>query len=157
VSNQLSNNLIAQLFAQESDDPFLMLFTFTHPTFVGPIRFVNNKSDIVSRGDNYVAFPVRVVLPPEDGESERTVSIEFDNVSQELTDELRSITTPIDVKIELVLASAPDDIEITLDELKLQAIQYNSKRVTGTLVMDGFLNIGLTSETYTPTNYPGLF
>ena len=156
MSNQLSPALLAQLYAQESDVPFLMLVTLTHPSFT-TVKLVNNSEDIVSNGETFTSFPMRIRLPADDGESTREVSIEFDNVSRELIDELRTVTTPIDVKIEMILASNPDDIQITLDELKMRNVTYNKSIVSARLYLDSFLNVELTSERYSPKLYPGLF
>ena len=93
----------------------------------------------------------------DDGESTREVSIEFDNVSLTLIDELRTVTSPIDVKIDMILSSNPDDIQISLDELKMRNVTYNKQTVSARLYLDSFLNVELTSERYSPKLYPGLF
>jgi hypothetical protein len=133
-----------------------MLVTLIHPSFT-TVKLVNNSEDIVSNGETFTSFPMRIRLPADDGESTREVSIEFDNVSRELIDELRTVTTPIDVKIEMILASNPDDIQITLDELKMRNVTYNKSIVSARLYLDSFLNVELTSERYSPKLYPGLF
>jgi hypothetical protein len=155
--NILSNELLAQLYSRESNDPFLTLITLSHPDFSSDIRLVNNSVDIVSRGETFVAFPVNIILPSDDGESTREVSITFDNVSRELMNELRTIITPIDVKLEMILASIPDIVQIELAELKIQSISYDAKKVAAKLVMDNFLNVEMTSERYTPEAFRGLF
>lgn len=157
MPNQLSLSLIQQLMASSSEDPFLMLFTLSHPSFANEVRLVNNTEDIVSNGNTFTAFPVSVTMPNDDGESQREVRITFDNVSRYLIRELRGVTTPIDIKIEMVLASDPDFVEISLEDLKLKQIQYNSTRVSGNIVMDNFLNTAMGDEKYVPTIYPGLF
>jgi hypothetical protein len=130
MSNNLSPELIKQLLSQESEDPFLTLFTFTHPSFPLPVRMVNNLEDIISRGDTYKAFPIKVTLPVDDGESLREVSIEMDNVSLELLDEIRAVTTPIEVKLEMILASIPNDVQFSLEELKIGNVQYASQTIS---------------------------
>lgn len=157
MPNQLSPELLAQLMAQESEDPFLVLATLTHTSFAEPIYLVNNSEDIVSNGITFSAFPFRLRLPPDDGEKAREAQIEFDNVSLELIELIRSVTTRIDIKLEMVLASVPDDIQYSLEELKISNISYNRSTIVASLIMDDFLHGGLTSERYTPTNFPGLF
>lgn len=157
MPNTLSPELIAQLMKTNSEDPFLTLLTLTHPDFPAPIRLVNNSENIISRGDTYTAFPFRLTLPVDDGETLREVSIDFDNVSLELLDEIRSVTTAIDVKMEMILASIPDDVQIQLSELKIGNVNYSQYMISAKLYMDDFLSSALTSESYTPTNYPGLF
>lgn len=156
MANQLSPELLAQLFKQQSEDPFLILVTLTHDSF-DTIRLVNNTVDIVSNGETFMAFPMRITLPIDDGESNREVAIEFDNVGLDLMTELRSVTDYINVKLETVLASIPDAVQFSFDELKIQSISYNKNKISAKLFLDSFLNTEVTSEKYQPTNFPGLF
>jgi len=154
----LSNNTLAQLFAQSSDDPFLTLFTLDHPDWGSPIYLINNTESITSNGNVFEPFPVNITLPVDDGETVRSSKITFDNVSRELIDEIRSTTdNNISVKLEMVLASDPDTVEIEIGEMKIVSVQYDAQKITATLTMDDFLNTEVTEEKYTPTNYPGLF
>lgn len=152
----LSPELLTQLLGQSSDDPFVALVTLSHTSF-STIRLVNNGEDIVSRGETFQAFPFRFKLPVDDGESAREVQIEFDNVGLDLVDEIRSVTTPINVKLELVLASLPDEVQIELDELKISNVTYNKNTISARLYVDGFMNTQLTSEQYSPSIYPGIY
>lgn len=153
----LSPQLLAQLYAQESNDPFLMLVTISHPGYPETYRLVNNSEDVVSNGETFMAFPFKIILPADDGETERKASLELDNVALTLIPILRTVTNPLDCKIEMVLASSPDTIEISIEDLKLRGITYDEKRVRAEIAMDNFLNTEMTSEKYNPTNYPGLF
>jgi len=155
---ELSNSLLAQLYAQESDDPFMILFTLNHSSWGSPIYLVNNTESIVSNSVTFSPFPVMVTLPSDDGESAKVVGIEFDNVSQELVDEIRAVTDAgIEVTIQMVLSSDPDTVEIEIGELKLKSVSYNADKISGQLVLDDFLNTGLPSEKYTPNTCPGIF
>lgn len=156
MSRELSNAFLAQIFGQNSDDPFLALLTLSHQSF-STIRLVNNTTQIVSNGNTFLPFPFKFTLPVDDGESLRELKLTIDNVGLELINELRSVVDPIDIKIELVLASNPDFIEIDYQDIKLRKIQVNKQTINGTLTLDDFLNTGLTGETYAPSNFPGLF
>ncbi len=153
----MTPELLAQLYSQESSDPFICLLTLTHPSWGSPIRLAGNSANIISNGNTYSAYPFKLVLPVDDGERSREVTIEFDNVSLELIDELRSVTTEISVKIEIVLASIPNEVQILIDDLKTQSISYDKSRIRARLYLDSFLNTEATSEKYTPSNFPGLF
>ena len=156
MSRELSDTMLNELFKQESGDPFLALFTISHESFE-TLYLVNNSENIVSNGITYLAFPVNIVLPVDDGETVRQVSLTLDNVSQYLIDELRTVTDFIDVQIDMVLASNPDSVEISLGELKIKNIEYNALQIKGYLFMDDFLNTEIPSERYRPTNFNGLF
>lgn len=153
----LSNPLLAQLYASNSNDPFLVLLTLTHPSFVSTVYLVNNNEDIISNGNTFVAFPMDITIPADDGRTEKNAQIVFDNVSLELIDEIRSVTSPIEVQLQMVLASDPDTVEIELSELKMGNVSYNASTITADLYLDDFLNTDLSNEKYTPTIYPGLF
>jgi len=156
MANTISPQLIAQLYAQESSDPFLMLVTISHDSFAD-IRLVNNSENIISRDLTFTAFPMKITLPADDGETVKEARIEFDNVALELIDEIRTVTTPMTCKLELVLASIPDDVQISLEELKIGNVTYNKQRVSARLYLDNFMNTALGSEKYDPKNFPGLF
>jgi uncharacterized protein DUF1833 len=155
MPNQITDALRAQFFAQESNDPFLMLVTLENSSFI--LRLVNNSSDIVSGGHTYTAFPMKIRLPIDDGQTSRDIQIDFDNVSLEMIRNIRSVTEAISVRIDMILASMPDVIQMTIDNLSIGNITYNAKRITAAIVMDNFLSVEMTSERYTPSNYPGLF
>lgn len=155
MSNSLSPEVLAQLFAQESSDPFLTLVTLTHTAFTS--RLVNNSSDIASRGFTFTALPMKIRLPVDDGETARDFTLEFDNVSLDLITNLRQVTTAVGVKFEMILASLPDVVQMSFEELVITSVQYNAQRITARIAVDSFLNIEMTSERYMPTNFPGLF
>jgi Domain of unknown function (DUF1833) len=152
---QLSNNVLSQLYGAQSDDPFLMLLTFTAP--LETIRLANNTQDVISRGETYFAFPMKIRLPADDGESNREVDLELDNTTIELIDLIRTITSPVPAKIEMVLASDPNTVQVLIEDLKMKGATYNKNSLSVKLVFDGFLNTAMTSESYTPSNFPGLF
>jgi len=152
----LSPSLFAEMTARESSDPFLMLITISGQG-ITPIHMVNNTEPITSRSVEYIAFPLKVVLPVEDGDTTPIIKITFDNVSLELIDELRSITAPLTVEIEAVLASSPDTVEISYDQLKLGNITYNDQTVEASLFFDDILNSAIPSEKYEPQTYSGIF
>jgi len=156
MANTISAELKAQFFGQESDDPFLALVTLTHPSFT-TLRFVNNSVDVVSRGNTFMAFPMKLKFPMDDGESGREFTIEFDNVSLALIEEIRSVTTQIGVTIELILGSMPNVVQMTQDELVVSSLTYNATRITARIIMDNFMNTEMTSEKYHPNSYRGIF
>lgn len=157
MSNALNPELLSQIFAQESFDPFLTLVTLSHPDWDEPIYLVNNSVDFTSRGQVFTAFPMRIRLPVDDGETARSFNLELDNASLYLIAQVRSVTEAIKVKIEMVLASFPDDVQMEQDELSIQSVTYNKAKITANIVLDNFLNTELSSERYTPSIFPGLF
>lgn len=155
----LTPELIAQLFAQDSGDPFLTLLTLNHPSYVEPIRLVNNTEAIVSRGNTFQPFSFNFTLPKDDGETIKEITIDFDNVSLELIQIIRSTvgSSNITVKLEMILASLPNVVQSEIEELEILSVNYNRFIVSCKLGLGDFLNVQLTSEKYTPKNFRGLF
>ena len=157
MPNSISPQLLSQIFAQESTDPFLTLITLSHPAWSEDVRIVKNIDNVTSRGLVYQAFPVEITLPVDDGETMREVSMNFDNVSLMLIGKFRMVTKDIKVKLEMVLASIPDEVQVSLEDLVIQGIVTNRLRISAKLSLDNFLNTEMTSERYTPKNFPGIF
>lgn len=155
MSNELSAELKAQIFAQESSDPFLTLLTLTTPTTI--YRLVNNTKDIISGGQVFSAFPMKVRLPVDDGENARDFQIEFDNASLLLLAALRSVTQPIECRIDMILASMPDVIQMSVEDLLIRSIVYDKQKISAKIVLDNFLSVAMTCERYTPIAYPGMY
>lgn len=155
MSNDLSTEVKKQIFAQESEDPFLTLVTLSSTAFTA--RLVNNSQDVLSRGDTFVAMPMTISLPVDDGQTARSFTIEIDNVGRELIAGIRTTTDRIGVTIEMILASMPDVVQMSFSDFKVGTITYTATKITAQVVMDNFLAIEMTSERYTPALYPGLF
>ena len=98
-----------------------------------------------------------VTLSEDAEDVERTVSIVFDNVSLALIEQMRVSTNPLDAKIDMILASMPDDIQISIPDLKIRNVIYDAQTIKATLYVDDILNTGLPDEKYTPSSHPGLF
>jgi hypothetical protein len=152
-----SQRLVQAALAPNTGEVFLFLFEFNHPSFATPIRLVNNLEDIVSRGQEYMAFPLEMALPPDDGETLPAIEIKAQNASLELIDEIRSIVGPMDVRLELILASSPDYIEASIENMRVAAITFDKDEITMTLTVDDLLNTAFPKHRYLPSNFAGLF
>ncbi len=151
-----SQGALAELFAQNSADPFLMLLTVTHSQWATK-RFVNNNEEIISRGLVFTPLIFDLVLPVDDGETIPTMKLVIDNVGLTLMSELRKIETAPDVKLEVVFGSDRDRVEMEVTDLKLNNVKYDKMQITGVLSFDDFLNTAIPSARYTPKDFPGMF
>ena len=154
---QLTASAVNQLTAEASSDPMLVLLTIDH-TSIDPFYLVNDTVNLVSRGNTYLAFPFKIILPDDaDDESTKVCKIEIDNTTLELITALRSITEQLDAKLELVLASSPDTVVMSLPDLKLTSITYNKSTISCILNQEDFLSLEVGVESYVPSVFPGLF
>ena len=143
--------------AQETDEVFLLLLTLDHEDITEPVRVVNNTVDIVSQGETYIAYPFEIALPDEDAESVARVTLRIDNVDREIVKSLRSISSPLSVGLEVVMAASPDTVEAGPFNMTLVSAEYDALTVTGELAFEDVLNEPFPGHAYVPSDYPGLF
>lgn len=152
----LSTAALQSALDDYSTEVWLVLLEATHADLPDPIRVVRNYEDIESNGDTYVAFPFEIELPDQDAERPSQCKVTIDNVSREILTSLRSISSPADVAIRVVLASQPDTVEIEFTGLKLRNIQYDAGQITGELLFEDVATEPVSKD-MTPQWFPGLF
>lgn len=142
--------------AVETGEIWLTLLTLDHPSLDDPIRLVNNNEPLLSRGDLYNAFAFEVELPEQSPESVGEATIRIDNTARDIITILRSIASPPVVSLEIVLASAPDVVEISFTGLVLRDTKYDAGSIRGTLRYEDIATEPLSLQ-MTPARFPGMF
>jgi len=156
----LSLALKAAMHAQQTGEVLLSLCTITHPSILGgPLRVINDLQNMVSDGNTYLAFPFQITLPGDGEEGRPTLRLVLDNIDRSIVQAIRSIpvSTPPTVQVDLVLASQPDDVEISFPSLTLRNVEYDVFVVSGDLALDEDDREPLPSASFTPQLFPGLF
>ncbi|MFN3827781.1 MAG: DUF1833 family protein [Micavibrio sp.] len=166
MPRSVSDTLKVAVNAPETDEVFILLLTLTHDSLEEPIRVCDNGlGDLPiagvwgteSRGDEFVQMPFEFTLPGE-GENQSPFSrIRIDNVSREITKAVRSISSAPEVKAEVVLASDPDTVEISLEGFNLINVTYDQLVVEGTLSVEQFEDEPYPGDRYMPSITPGVF
>ena len=155
MSRTLSADTLAALYAQATDECFLLLLTLTLGS--STYRFVNNTEDVVSDGDTYAAFPFKITLPTEEAQQLPRVELVCDNVSQELVAAIRSISSPPTVVLEVIRAADPDTIEAGPFEFQWHGAQYDALLIRAQLGFEPLLSEPFPAARFTPSKFPGLF
>lgn len=157
MARSLSSPAARAIFAQQTGEAFIILLTLTHPEFL-PIRVCNDGQDVVSDGQTYQQFPFEIVMPEETEEAPPVVQLSICNVDRSIVNAVRSVSgEPITVTMSIVLASSPDVIEAGPITFVMLDVEYDAGTVTGTLAFEGdVLNQAYPSETFNPSDYPGL-
>ncbi|HOS41941.1 MAG TPA: DUF1833 family protein [Spirochaetota bacterium] len=145
------------VFAQETDEVFIILLEISHADLAEPIRVCNNSKDIVSNGKTYTAFPFLTATASEHDDQLSTVPLMIDNVGREVVEAIRTITSAPDVTMSVVLASDPDTVEAGPWSYKLRDVRYNAQIVEGQLGHEDILNESYPEGQYDPAGYPALF
>lgn len=152
----LSSNARAALYAAQTSQVLLRLLTIEHDDLGTPLRLVDNTEAIVSDGETFQPFPFVMALPAETENELPTVELIVDNVSRELLEEVRSISTPFTIILAVVLASSPDTVEASY-RLESRSATYDAQSIRFQLGAEAFMVEGFPTLTYTPTTNPGLF
>lgn len=151
----ISDDLKQEAWSQESNLP-LVLLEIDHTDLAEPIRVVNNKEDITSNGDVYTAFPFEIVLPDSNEDAPPRAKLRIDNVSREIGQAIRDITSPPSVTISVIRSATPDIIEMEFTGMKLTMVPYDALSVEGTLEFEDLSREPFPAHTFNPANYPGV-
>lgn len=152
----LSNTALGSINAQETAEVWLVLVTIEAANLATPIRVVNNNEDVTSRGNLYQAFPFDIILPGQDPDGVPRAVLRFDNVDRTAIAAIRGVTSAPTVTLEVILASAPNTVEISFGGMQLRNVSYDATSVEGELHVEPLLNEPITLN-MTPSRFPGLF
>ena len=121
------------------------------------ILLVNNNEPIYSRGKRYEPYPFSLTLPLSDGERQVELLLAIDNVDQRLVKSIRELLEPPTIKFEMIISNAPDQVEMTMDFLRSDFIEYDAMSIQFRLRPDNIMGRKFPSSSYTPARYPDLF
>jgi hypothetical protein len=163
----LSLNFRQALFSQESGEVPIFLLTITHDELDAPIYLTTDPTTrlsddpliygTTSRGIEFLYAGVDVTLPDEQDKAPPASKLTIANVSRELIPLARSVSTPPSVKIEAVLASAPDVVEMVWPAMDMSNLTYDASYLQFDLTMDALVTEPYPSGTFSPAYFPGLF
>jgi len=149
--------LIDSAYAAQTADVWLVLLTIEHADLSAAIRVVNNTETITSNGESFIAYPFRVVLPDAREDAPPRARLEIDNVSREIGEAIRSISSAPTVTMQVVRAADPDVVERRWPSFRLSNVKVNAGRVTGDLGLEDFASEPYPAGIFSPAGFPGLF
>ena len=145
------------MLAQQTSAVFLELLTVDHADLAAPLRMVNNRVDIVSNSETYVATAFTASLPSDTEKRVPSVRITVSNVDQRIIRALRSVSSPPSFTLGVVNAATPDTFEYGPIDLLLRDYQVNAQNITMTVALEDFTQEGWPNLRFDPVNFPGLF
>lgn len=146
--------------AQETGEVLVALITITHSSIIGgPLRLVQDLKDMTSNANVYTAFPFEIRLPDDTDDGPAKVLLTIDNVDRSIMVALRTMppSSPPTVTVELVLASQPNVVEISIQNMTLRSISGDAVQIEGELRMDEEDLTPFPEGSFTPSQFPGLF
>lgn len=167
MARTVSFNMRQAMQAQETSDYPILLMTINHPDLGITLRFSTDYTQrftdvplvygTISRGVRYDFLPISAILPDDKDQSPPQARLILDNVDREVIRLIRSSSQPATVRMEMVLASNPNWVEIEYPELDLVSADYNASSVTLTLEINALLNEPIPAGRFDPAGFPGLF
>lgn len=148
----ITDALKQDAFAAESNLP-LVLLEIAHDSLDGAIRLVNNKVNITSNGEEYIGFPFEIILPDSKEGTPPTAKIRIDNVSREIGQAIRQISTPPLVTISVVRQETLDVIEAQFSGMYLTNVSYDAMSVDADLMFEDLTRETYPYLTFSPANY----
>lgn len=163
----LSLNFRKALFAQESGEVIIFLLTITHPSLGVPILLSTDPTarlttdplvyGTVSRSLTFLYAGIDISLPDEQDRTAPASKLIVSNITRDLIPLARSVSTPPSVKIEAVLASAPDTVEMSWPALSMTNLNYDVSALTFDLTMDALATESFPAGNFDPASFPALF
>jgi hypothetical protein len=163
----LSLNFRKALFAQESGEIPIFLLTITHPILTTPILLSTDATarlstdpltyGTISRSTTFLYAGIDITIPDEQDKTPPASKLTIQNVTRDLIPLARSVSTPPSVKIEAVLASALDSVEMTWPALDMSNLTYDANQLVFDLTMDALVTEPFPSGTFSPAYFPALF
>ena len=145
------------VFASQTGEAFLALITIDHAELAQAVRVTSDAVATTSRGDSFVAFPFEVVLPEDNSERPPRARLKIDNVDRAILRQLRAISSPATVLIEMVRGDDPDTVEASFPDFKLRDVGYDVLAVEGSLDLEDFISEPFPAGVFSPGNFEALF
>lgn len=155
MSRGLSTGVLSTLYAQAADDPILALITATHASLTTR-RYVRNHEDVTSNSNTFTAAAFDIVLPAEQADIPGIGTLVFDATDRTVIDDLRAVTTPISVLLQIIQEAAPNTV-LAAWTLDLRVARWNVFEVECDLRAYAVLDEPYPGQTYSPARFPGLF
>jgi hypothetical protein len=162
----LSLNFREAINAEESGEVAIFLLTITHPDLDEPIRLSTDPtervSDVplvyktVSQSEDFIYVPMQVIIPDEREGSAPRAQFRICNVTRELTEFVRSTTTPAQARIQLVMASDLDEVEVESPWLDIISVNNSARDLTFDMTLNSMAAEQWPVDSMDPSAFPSL-
>lgn len=153
-----SARFTAAALAQESAECPVFLVTIEHADFPEPLRWCTGGADITSNGDLFSAVAMKVMPPGDSPEANaRRGRITVDNTTPAAVGMLRLAANGQSVKIEIILAGYPDDIEVSWEDLVVVNQRPNAPAIELELVEREDTGEIFPKQSFNSRRFPALY
>lgn len=151
-----SQNFISIISENTPNDVFLHLVSVTWDD--GEVsRWVKNYEGITSRGDYYTPSSFNVTLPSDPGDEIPTLNFSFALGDKITMRRLRNSTVRPTLRLEIVLASDPNIVELGPFDFDIRDFDMKGDAVVVKAGYEPLLDYEIPQLSYSPPMFPGLF
>lgn len=155
MARQLSSTYWSGSTLSVSDEDFLVLLRITHGS-IEPIYLVSDVVDVTSNSQVYTGFPFELTLPQEDDDIPRG-KLRIQNVDRRIGNALHTLRSPPWLRFQIVLRSAPNDVQLMYEFLRLTNVTVDAISVEGDIGLTDFASIPWPRTRAVKRLLPGLF
>ncbi len=169
MTRPLSKRAKRSAFAQETSEVWIVLLTFSHPSWTDDARIASDPFEllpnegvkgVVSNGLEYIFAPFSISLPTQDDTGVARAQIEVENVSRRLMQLIRQARAEggtLSISMQIVLSSDVDTPELSVENYRLEKVNYDSLTVSGEIGMEYFDLEPFPYQKFGPSNFPAIF
>lgn len=161
MARNISTSTRAGITAPQSALAFLTMLVIESDELSSPLYFVQNNVNVVSSAyggsHTYIAANFSAKVPSQEESKTQETSLSISGVNRQMLEIIRSINSPLQVRMFIVREDSPNTVELGPFLFKLRNITYDVNTVSGSLLHEYTLMNNISSMTITSRNFPGLF
>lgn len=157
MSRTTSTPFKQAVFAGQTDAVFVVLLELSHDDWEDTLRISSDSEGTMHDGESYLFYPFGIVLPDDHEEHVSKARIVIENVSRDIIDEIRSVSSPPTITMKVVLADSPDTIEAIFPDFMLTEVTYNQLQIEGDLSLETYMDEPFPGDDFLPATFPGMF
>ena len=164
----VSLNFREAIYSRETGEIPVVLVTITHPLLAAPVRVSSDRTQrlsvdpltygTISNGLSYLFVGMKATLPDDRERSPMASRLTIIDVERQTIPGIRSVRTPPPaVKMQIVLASAPNVAEIDIPKFDMTHADWSNGLVSFDCTVDLLINAAYPAYGFSPAYFPGLF
>jgi len=158
MSRPLSDAFRTALYARETGEVLAILLTLRLTLADGTVETLRRTTEpggLTSKGETYTEQGIGIVLPSEPESGSPRASLVLDNVDRDLGIRIRRAMSG-ECDLALVLAAAPDNVEVQWPKITLGNFKWTVERFTAELGYDTGAREPYPAWSMTPASTPGI-
>ena len=160
MAHNVSAEVRKAIFSGASERVFIALVEINHDHFatlnITPIRMTSDGVATMHATNTYESRPFSIRLPDDLEGKQPVAQLQVSNLDARLVQAIRSVTTPLQVTLTIVLDSDTDAVERGPWKMDLVGVSYTRSSLAGTLTVPSLLAEPYPGHTYDVSSYPGL-